>query len=107
MTKISEKSLKNYLRCLDKDYIYSCNYEQEKRDKINHVRIIIELLDGKIENLWREDFVNDVEKYEREKFREYMRSRTPHRIRVTIRNMRKNPEIVKALFEYEKRKKKG
>ncbi|MEM5869925.1 MAG: hypothetical protein QXR09_02025 [Candidatus Aenigmatarchaeota archaeon] len=72
------KKLERYLELLKKDYISSWKCEGEEKTRINHVRIIIELLDGKPEKLWEENFPDEVEKYERQIFREYMNTRTPH-----------------------------
>lgn len=104
MTEISEKKLNYYLKCLEDNYIYRYVYDNENKDKINHVKIIIELLDGNPKKLWKENFLYEVEKYERQNFGNYVRSRTLHHIKTTIEKMRKDPELVKVLCNYYKEK---
>jgi hypothetical protein len=97
VNKNFEKRLKLYKKILREDYIYWTSYENEEIPKINHVRIIIELLGQNPRGLFKENFSDEVERYERKKFGSYVRSRTCHQIRKTVRRLRENYEIVENL----------
>jgi NAD-specific glutamate dehydrogenase len=106
MNEKFEKRLRVYRKILTYDYIYFANYDDEEIFKINHLKIIIDLLDGKPSRLLKENFLDEVERYERKFFGEYVRSRTPHQIRETVNRLRENYEIVEILCkEYNKPRK--
>jgi len=97
MDRKFEEKFKYYENFLKKDYVYSRKYGGKERYQINHIKFIIELLDGNPSKLWGRDFPYEVEMYEREKVREFVRRRVPSQIRKRVKELRKNPGIVEKL----------
>ncbi|MEM5829424.1 MAG: hypothetical protein QW040_02070 [Candidatus Aenigmatarchaeota archaeon] len=95
--KTNPRKLKVYINRLKKPYLIpvnSCaddmrNHADKNIYKINHVRIIIEMLSNNPDEIEKEDFPIEVEKYERKILRGYVRTRRLRRMRKTIEEMRK------------------
>lgn len=104
-----ELRIKDYKKCLHQDYIHVHGYDSYRRKanpvkvRINHMRAIIELLVENPGKLWEEDFLYEVEEYERKKFGEHVTTKKLRDMKKAVKKMRKeSPELVEKLCEYYK-----
>jgi hypothetical protein len=99
MDKEFERKLKLYRTILSKGYVHV--YFKKKKFALNHVKIIINLLNGNPDRLWNDEFVQEVERYEMKFFGKYVRrnKKTLSWMKRRIKKLRKEYKLVEELFK--------